>query len=691
MQSKGSPKGVWRVLAACALAVLTALAHAQPAFRGASNASTAPTFRSATAGNYAGVSFRAASSASGLNANSLEISAPAGTTAGDVMIAAIGVRPSTVSVTAPTGWTLVRRTDNTANQTATNSLAVYRKVAGSSEPTSYAWDVTGSVGVAGGIQSFKGVDTTNPIDVEGGQSTASSLSHAAPSVTTTVANAMIVTAHSYASATTWTSPTAMTEAYDAMAGGQSIEGNYVQQFATGATGVKTATANGVSGDEDPGNTHILALRPATPEVVIGKPAGTVQNDVLIAAIGFRPASATITAPAGWTLVRRVDNNGVGDGQNSLAVYRKVAGSSEPSSYSWDVAGAFGAAGGIQAFFNVDTANPVNVENGQATAASLSHATPSVTTTVGNTMLVTAHTYASATTWTPPTGMTEAVDTMAGGQALEASYVLQPAATSTGAKTATANGVAADEDLGATHILALRPTDPPLTINKPAGVMVNDVMIAAIGFRPASATLTVPDGWTLVRRIDNTVSGASNSLAVYRKVAGTAEPASYVWNLTGDTYTVGGIQAFYNVDTANPVDVENGQTTPYSLSHATPSITTTVANAMIVTAHTFETATTWTPPAGMTEGYDVKFGGQSIEATTSYKPPQEPRVPRPRPQRGRRAIRTRGSPTSSRFGHRPLSRSFTSFTSIISTRQGLLPTLQVRPSGNGISMSRSETT
>lgn len=600
-----------RTLGVAFVLSLSLAAQAQPAFRGASNASTSPTFRSAAAGNYAGVGVRGSSSASAASANSLSVALPSGTTANDVMIAAIAVRPSTVTITPPSGWTLVRRTDNTSS-----SLAVYSKLAGGSEPSSYIWDVTGSAGVAGGIQAFKGVDTANPIDVESGQATASSLSHATPSVSTSVANTVLVTAHAYAGAASWTPASGMTEVVDLAAGGVSIEASYVLQTPTGASGAKTATA--ASGAAE-GNTHILALRPTSPVVTINKPSGVVENDVLVAALGFRPSSATITPPSGWTLVRRVDNNGTGGAQSSLAVYRKVAGASEPASYAWDVTGAFGAAGGIQAFLNVDTTNPVDVENGQATAASLSHDTPSVTTTSPNTMLVTAHSYGSPTTWTAPTGMTEAIDTLAGGHSLLASYVLQPPAAATGAKTATADGTSLDIDQGTTHILALNPTDPPLTINRPANVVAGDVMIAAIGMRPHTATLTVPSGWTLIRRTDNTASGASNSLAVYRKVATASEPVSYVWNPTGDTHAVGGIQAFYNVDTANPIDVESGQTTPFGLSHPAPSITTTVANAMIVTAHTFESATTWTPPAGMTEGYDIKYGGQSIEGNHVLQP------------------------------------------------------------------------
>ena len=47
------------------------------------------------------------------------------------MVAAIAIRPNTASITA-SGWTLVRRINNT--NTNPNSLAVYYKVAGTSEP-----------------------------------------------------------------------------------------------------------------------------------------------------------------------------------------------------------------------------------------------------------------------------------------------------------------------------------------------------------------------------------------------------------------------------------------------------------------------------------------------------------------------------------------------------------------------------
>jgi len=390
---------------------------------------------------------------------SITLPVPTGTVQDDVMIASIAVRPSSTSITAPSGWTLVRRINN--GNSVSNSLAVYRRVAGSSEPGSYTWTLSGDDFSAGGMQSFYNIDTSNPVDVENGQTTASGTAHATPSVTTTVENAMLVTSHTYSSNRTWSPPSGMTEAFDFALGtdpatGQAIEGNYVRQSAAGSTGTKTATA---AGDSDVGNAHILALRPLTPGLTIPKPTGTVAGDFMVAAIGVQDDSVTITPPSGWTLVRRMDQASGTD--NSLAVYTKAAGASEPASYTWAVSGTnyAHAVGGIQSFSGVDTTNgPVNVEDGQSTSSSTSHSTPDITPTVANTMLVTAHTFASSRTWTPPSGMTQAYDTASlpvsnsAGQSIIGSYAPH-IFLATGVKTATASG---NSDTGNAHILALRP-------------------------------------------------------------------------------------------------------------------------------------------------------------------------------------------------------------------------------------------
>jgi len=489
------------------------------------------TFRAGSSATATGVTpaFRAAASAA-TTGSTLTITRPAGVVANDVLIAAIGVTPASAVITPPAGWTLVRRTDH-AGPTA-NSLAVYSKVATGAEPASYGWSV-GTINFAvGGIQAFSGVDSANPIAVENGQTTPSGTAHATPNVTTGVANAMVVTAHTFASSRTWTPPSGMTESYDRPSGansatGQSIAGSRVLQAASGATGAKTATA---AGNADAGNTHILALRPGNVNLAIATPAGTVANDVLIAAIGFNNSSAAITPPAGWTLVRRVNN--ASTTSNSLAVYRRTAAAGEPASHTWAIAGGAFVVGGIQGFAGADTANPIDVENGQSTPSSTTHATPSLTTTVANAMVVTAHTYASSNTWTPPSGMNESYDRPSGansatGQSIVGSRVLQAAPGATGVKSATAAGNA---DAGNTHILALRPapanTPPTVSLTSPAG--------GATFTAPATIALTADavDGDGTITKVEF-FHGGTNLIATV-----TAAPYTFNWtNVTAASYSL----------------------------------------------------------------------------------------------------------------------------------------------------------
>lgn len=572
--------------------------------------------------------FRAAASATAASGVLvLAINVPTGTLENDVMIAAIAVRPSSATITAPSGWTLVRRTDN-AGPTDSNSLAVYSRVAGAIEAANYAWTFSASTGAAGGIQSFSSVDTANPIELENGAATPSALAHTAPSLLTTVTGDMIVAHFTKSGAGTWTPPPAgggmpvFTESFDVQIGagaaGQSLEGTRAVQPAAGATGTKTATG---SANADAGVTHILALRPA---LRIPVPVGVAANDLLLAAVAVAPNTAVITPPAGWTLVRRTDNAAAN--ANSLAVYRKFAGAAEPTSYIFNVSGATAWTGGMQAFSGVDTTTPIDLENGVTTASALAHTAPSITTTVANAMVVTHHSLASSGTWTPPPaggGMPVFVESLdvaslavpnAGGVSMESARAVRAAAGATGTKAATAS---ANADVGNAHILALRPSVQSISIARPPAAVQNDIMIAAIGFSPHTAAITPPAGWTLIRRTDNAAVNA-NSLAVYRKVHAATEPASYAWTFSATVSVVGGIQAFSGVDISNPIDVENGQTTPSGTTHATPSVNTTVANTMLVTSHTFSSSRTWTAPAGMTESFDIaslapnNANGQSME-------------------------------------------------------------------------------
>ncbi len=194
------------------------------------------------------------------NTNTLAINVPAGTASGDVMLASIAVRPSSVSIVAPSGWTLIQQVQQTTG--TTQSQTTYYRVADGSEPASYTWTFYQShTGAAGGILSFSGVDTVTPINANAGQATASSTTHIAPTVTNTELG-MLVTVHEFASAVGWSPPGGMIEAVDvpsqtpANAVGISMEINYEPLATIGATGTRTATA---ASDADTGTTQSIVL------------------------------------------------------------------------------------------------------------------------------------------------------------------------------------------------------------------------------------------------------------------------------------------------------------------------------------------------------------------------------------------------------------------------------------------------
>ncbi|WP_422126562.1 DUF6701 domain-containing protein [Thioalkalivibrio sulfidiphilus] len=126
-------------------------------------------------------------------ATSLSLSVPAGAVEGDVMIAQVAVR-HTSPVTAPAGWTLVRTDSRTSGPNLTQRL--YVRVAGPTEPPSYAWTFA-STRAAGGIALFRGVDPHNPVSVHAGQG-GSGTTLTAPSVLVSIDGSRLLT--SFASA-----------------------------------------------------------------------------------------------------------------------------------------------------------------------------------------------------------------------------------------------------------------------------------------------------------------------------------------------------------------------------------------------------------------------------------------------------------------------------------------------------------
>jgi hypothetical protein len=142
---------------------------------------------------------------------------------------------------------------------------------------------------------------------------------------------------------------------------------------------------------------------ARSKLTISRPAGTQPGHVMVAAIAGSESASEFTAPAGWTPVREEKIPGA----VRQAVYVKVAGASEPSSFTFTTSVAQRVAGGITTYSGVDTADPVDAAAvALNSTAATSVKSPSITTSVPNARLVQLVAVNAEGKLHPPKGMTE---------------------------------------------------------------------------------------------------------------------------------------------------------------------------------------------------------------------------------------------------------------------------------------------
>jgi hypothetical protein len=190
-------------------------------------------------------------------------------------------------------------------------------------------------------------------------------------------------------------------------------------------------------------------------ITITKPAGTANNDLLLACImGSNFANATISAPSGWTrLDSDIHTNADGDGGSTIT-FQLTAGPSEPGSYTFTLSSASRCAGIIACYTGITLFvddNGVNTDGGSA-SSSTHIVAPALSPSQANDWLVNFYTIGcnvnSAPTVTPPGGQTaRASATVAGNTgAFEDSCTIELAdenwssISGTGTRTATSNTV-----------------------------------------------------------------------------------------------------------------------------------------------------------------------------------------------------------------------------------------------------------
>ena len=108
---------------------------------------------------------------------SVVVTAPAGISSGDLLIAAVSTDGSTAgSLASPAGWTLLDRGSDSAT---TVTLGVWYKIAGASEPANYTFTWTGNEQAYGWVMRFTGHNSSTPINASAFQEGASTSQHSA--------------------------------------------------------------------------------------------------------------------------------------------------------------------------------------------------------------------------------------------------------------------------------------------------------------------------------------------------------------------------------------------------------------------------------------------------------------------------------------------------------------------------------
>ncbi len=169
-------------------------------------------------------------------------------------------------------------------------------------------------------------------------------------------------------------------------------------------------------------------------VVITKPSGTADGDVLLAIISAN--SNTPTAPDGsWTSMGTVLLTA---GSRSAAWY-KVAGGSEPSSYTFTTSGSSFHAAQMAAYSGVDAAVIDATVPTPTTVTSTSVAAPTITTATTAAMLVCMYGALLTGAFSQPTGMTERGDATTTLFTSSLDEEARPTAGATGTRTSSFSG------------------------------------------------------------------------------------------------------------------------------------------------------------------------------------------------------------------------------------------------------------
>lgn len=291
---------------------------------------------------------------------------------------------------------------------------------------------------------------------------------------------------------------------------------------------------------------------------LNKPAGVVDNDLLIAFVTSTEAG-NITPPAGWTTVNTASiDDGTTD--TSLWVLKKTGLTSDPASWTTGVTSAASSrrTAVVVAYSGCANSDSQFIADAVKTdaAGNSVHQTAAVANTDPNAWRVTAF---------------AASETATGG-----AFIANTAPPSTPAPIAY---------VGKATAWITQADNTGYTINKPAGVVSGDLMLASLAMSGSVVTVTAPTGWTIVRKV-TTGGGDPHSgdmtAVIFKRTAGGSEPNSWTGSIGGADWGQPKITqavAYRNCDTDSAQFIaENSKTHSDTSSLVTQTITNTNAKA-----------------------------------------------------------------------------------------------------------------
>ncbi len=276
------------------------------------------------------------SSINRITATANTVTAPAGIQDGDLLVAVGFTDTAGQTITPPTGFNLLY-TDTT---TTTNFIAT--KTA-SSESGNYTFTFNASAKTSAAILVYRNATAVNTIGVV---AKASSATGTAASITPTYAGVLCCAFASMSASTVSTPPSGLTQRALSTGGtpgvgiydlsGQSAAATSAYSLVWSSSAPVASVQFQVTNEPSVApefvastNTQITTI---TSTLVINKPAGTIEGDLMIAAMAADANSRTWTGDTGWT---ELVDQGVSP---DLRLAYKVAGPSEPSSYTFTISG-----------------------------------------------------------------------------------------------------------------------------------------------------------------------------------------------------------------------------------------------------------------------------------------------------------------------------------------------------------------